>query len=250
MKTTKILSILTAILVVCAICISCDPDNIINNNPNLNEEEETSKYTAVDLGLSVKWATFNVGATSPEEFGDYFCWGETTPNSDYWWHTYKWCEFVAEPFDLHFTKYFLSNEYPEDIECTGKTDYKSTLDLSNDAAAVNWGGNWRMPTESEIFELYQQCDWMWTFMLNKSDLPIKGVKITGPNGNSIFLPAAGYRWNSKVHNVGEECDYWSSSLVKDQSARAWDLYVTPVSWWIGNGFRCNGFPVRPVCPNE
>ncbi len=245
MKAFKVLAYIAAL---CLACVSCDPDNIINNNPNLNEKEETSKYTAVDLGLSVKWATFNVGATSPEEFGDYFCWGETTPNSNYFWDTYKWCEYNSNTKNVYFTKYFMSTENTNNTySFSGNIDRKIVLERTDDAATVNWGGNWRMPTIAEMYEL-SQCKKQWTFMFDKSGVAVHGMQITGPNGNSIFLPAAGRQIESHSYKMGNECCYWSSSLVELDSPYAHLLYANvDAPGWSG-GYRCSGFPVRPVCP--
>jgi hypothetical protein len=138
--------------------------------------ELTPEHEYVDLGLSVKWATCNVGATKPEEYGDYFAWGETTPKDAYDWSTYKWCN--GGPSTQ--TKYCTNSSY-------GTVDNKTTLDLSDDAACANWGGSWRMPTRAEQDELRNNCTWTWT-----TQNGVNGYKVTGTNGNSIFLPAAGY----------------------------------------------------------
>ena len=127
---------------------------------------DTHQY--VDLGLSVKWATFNVGATSPEEYGDYFAWGETEPKETYSWATYKWCDGT----DANITKY-------------NTIDGKTILEPTDDAAQVHRGDKWRMPTKAECQELIDSCTWEWTTSNN-----ISGYRVTGPNGNSIFLPAA------------------------------------------------------------
>lgn len=152
---------------------------------------------AVDLGLSVKWANMNVGATSPEGCCAGFAWGETS--SVPWrkdWSAYKWCE--GSSFTM--TKYCTSSSY-------GIVDGKTTLDLEDDAAHVNWGGNWRMPTYDELDELRTQCTWTWT-TLNGS----RGYQVTGKNGNSIFLPFSSY-----------PSRYWSSSLNADRSDYAYYL---------------------------
>ena len=143
----------------------------------------------VDLGLSVKWATFNVGATSPEDYGDYFAWGDTEPKENYNWATYKWCEGT----DKTMTKYCSDSNYGNN----GFTDNKMELDLSDDAAHANWGGNWRMPTDAELTELREQCTWTWT-----TQDGVNGYKVTsktsGYTDKSIFLPAAGYRFENSL----------------------------------------------------
>ncbi|MBQ7388829.1 MAG: hypothetical protein IJW01_05635, partial [Paludibacteraceae bacterium] len=136
---------------------------------------------AVDLGLSVKWATCNVGASTPEGYGNYYAWGETTTKSTYDWSTYKWCNGSYKTL----TKYCTSSTY-------GTVDNKTVLELADDAARVNWGGAWRMPTDAEWTELRENCEWTLTSDYNGTG--VKGRVVTSKtNGNHIFLPAAGYR---------------------------------------------------------
>ena len=168
-----------------------------------------SKY--VDLGLSVKWAAWNVGATKPEEYGNYYAWGETSTKSTYDWSTYKWCN---GSYDTQ-TKYCTDSDY-------GSVDYKTTLELADDAARANWGGAWRMPTDAEWTELYVNCTRTWTDDYNGTGVAgvIKTSKI---NGNHIFLPAAGRRQFS-LNSVGSYCYYWSSSLYTGS------LYNSYIAW--------------------
>ena len=186
----------------------------------------------VDLGLSVKWATCNVGADSPEDYGDYFAWGETEPKSTYDWSTYKWCQGSRTTM----TKYCDNSFY-------GTVDNKTQLDLSDDAAHVNWGDSWRMPTDDEWEELAVKCTWTWT-----TQNGVEGRKVTSrTNGNSIFLPAAGC-YCSSLDYAGSDGYYWSSSLHWDNLSTAWGVlfYSSSVGW--GNGDRYRGRSVRPVCP--
>lgn len=141
----------------------------------------------VDLGLSVKWAPFNVGATKSEEHGDYFAWGETKPkSSSYDWSTYKYCKGSENTM----TKYCTDSR----DGYNGFTDNKTVLDPDDDAAHVNWGGDWRMPTKSEFeeFSEIENCTWTWTTINGVNGYKIVSKK-TGFDGNWIFLPAAGYR---------------------------------------------------------
>ena len=201
---------------------------------NSPESNGTKKHEYVDLGLSVKWATCNVGASAPEEYGDYFAWGEVEPKEEYSWSTYKWCN---GSYDTH-TKYCTNSFY-------GTIDNRTVLEASDDAAAVNWGGVWRMPTYEEQDELLNNCTWTWT-----TQNGVNGYTVTGPNGNRIFLPAAGYRIDSSLDRAGSYGDYWSSSLDTDDSDGAWDLgfYLVDVSRYSHyvNVRHC-GQPVRAVC---
>ena len=194
---------------------SGDP-NVPENPSNPDEPSEPNKHENhdwVDLGLSVKWATCNVGANAPEEFGDYFAWGETKPKSVYDWNTYKWYNSSSGTL----TKY------------TGSmNDNKWVLDLEDDAAHVNWGGAWRMPTEAEVSELIEKCTWIWT-----TQNGVNGCKVTSKtNGNSIFLPAAGSRSYSDFCNVGSTGFYLSSSLYTSDSYNAYFLH-----FYSGNAMR-------------
>ena len=186
----------------------------------------------VDLGLSVKWATCNVGASKPEEYGDYFAWGETEPKSIYEWSTYKWCNgsYYTQ------TKYCTNSSY-------GTVDNKTQLELSDDAARANWGGSWRMPTKAEQDELREQCIWSWT-----TQNGVNGYKVTSKkNGNSIFLPAAGSRNDSSLYGAGSSGIYWSSSFFTDYPGNAYYLSFSShyVDWF--NAHRFFGHSVRPVC---
>ena len=187
---------------------------------------------AVDLGLSVKWANMNVGANAPEEYGDYFAWGEVEPKEEYNWSTYKWCNGSYDTL----TKYCTKSRF-------GTVDNKTVLDKEGDAASVNWGGVWRMPTKEEQDELREQCTWTWT-----TQDGVNGYTVTGPNGNSIFLPAAGFRLGSSLGYAGSAGYYWSSSLDTVDPRNACFLHF--YSDYVGRlrEFRHEGLSVRPVCP--
>ena len=158
-----------------------------------------SNTIAVDLGLSVKWASCNLGASAPEEFGDYYAWGETETKGNYRLETYKWCQGSYNTL----TKYNNGSYH-------GTVDNKTVLDPKDDVAHVKLGGSWRMPTKAELDELMNNCTWTWTTLNGAS-----GFKVTGSNGNSIFLPAAGSRNGTVFNYVAEHGYYWSSSLYTD-----------------------------------
>lgn len=202
------------------------PDNQINN------------HEYVDLGLpsGLKWATCNVGANSPEDYGDYFAWGEVEPKETYNWSTYKYCNGSSSTL----TKYCYDSSYGKD----GFTDTKTVLDPEDDAATVNWGGNWRMPTTEEQQELINNCTWNWT-----TQNGVNGYKVTGPNGNSIFLPAAGYMYEGTLNNAGSYGRYCSSSLDTGFPSYAYYVffYSGYVDWDDYFGYRYYGLSVRPVC---
>ena len=188
-------------------------------------------YECVDLGLSVKWATCNVGASKPEEYGGYYAWGETEEKSNYDWSTYKWCN----------GSYDTMTKYCTNSSC-GTVDNKTVLDPQDDIAHVKWGGTWRMPTKAEQDELRNNCTWTWT-----TQNGVKGYKVTGPNGNSIFLPAAGYRDGTDLDRSGGNGYYWSNSLNEGASFSAYLLNLGSSYYALDDGGgRYYGFSVRPV----
>lgn len=210
---------LNAMAFIAAMCslslVACDDDDDApNNDLNMYKGHEY-----VDLGLSVKWATCNVGAENPEDYGSYYAWGETETKSDYSWDTYTDGEFIG--------------------------DGKTTLDAADDAATANWGGDWTMPTASDFDELKDKCTWTWT-----TENEVNGYRVIGTNGNSIFLPAAGGRKGSGLDGEGSYGYYWSSSLDESNSGSGRFLYFNSgyVNAW-GSSRRYVGFPVRPVCPS-
>ena len=150
---------------------------------------DSNGHEYVDLGLSVKWATCNVGAKTPEEYGDYFAWGETTTKAEY-------TEGNCPTYGLSISE----------LQSQGYIDSNGNLTARYDAARANWGGSWRMPTYDELNELLNNCTWTWT-----TQNGVNGYKVKGPNGNSIFLPASGYRYGSSLGYAGSYGYYWSST---------------------------------------
>ena len=213
------------------------------SRPKVVKPEDLSHEPYVDLGLpsGTLWATHNVGANAPEEYGDYFAWGETKPKSNYDWSTYKYAKGKYDKL----TKYCNNKEYGYN----GFTDTRTTLERSDDAATANWGTEWCMPTIEQFKELKANCT-------NKLAIlnGVPGLLITSKyNGVRIFLPAAGYRYNSYLSDVGTLGYYWSSLLYTTGSSYdgrrlGFDFgdmnpgYVNPDKM----ESRDYGLPVRPV----
>ena len=192
-------------------------------------------YGYVDLGLpsGLLWAYTNIGANNPEDNGNYYAWGETATKETYDWTTYQYCD----GSETTLTKYCYYESYGLD----GYTDSLTMLEAIDDAASVNWGGNWLMPTQEEMQELMDNCDTTWTMMND-----INGMLFTSrSNGNSIFLPAAGSRNGSD--DAGSFGFYWSSSLHTDGTDYARYLNFGSDYYYMDYGSRYLGFTVRPVC---
>ena len=173
----------------------------------------------VDLGLpsGLRWATCNVGASTSTAYGNYYAWGETS------------------------TKYYYTEDYYT------YTANPTTLPSDRDAATANWGSGWRMPTKEEFEELKNNCTVTWT-----TQNGVNGSLFTGPNGNSIFLPAAGYRYGSGgLDLAGSRGYYWSSSLYSSNTSHAWGFGINSNGSGVGNNvLRCRGLSVRAVCPSQ
>lgn len=206
-------------------------------------EFTTKAHIYVDLGLSVKWATYNVGAEKPEQSGDYFSWAGTNVRKEY--SIYYDCPYIA--FGGYMAFYFKYCTQPP----MGSPDNKTTLEPQDDAAHVNWGGNWRMPTKEEWNELKNNCTWTSVTQNGK-----KGYTITSTsNGNSIFLPAVGYMTDEDLEHA-DKGYYWSSTLRSYSSSNngtddyAYILYFSPSAGEIKMNTleRYRGLPVRAVCP--
>ncbi len=245
-----------------------------------SESETNVHHEAVDLGLpsGLLWATCNVGATTPEEYGDYFAWGETKPKSYYGWNNegeYKWGvyededddELEPDPWGETEPKSYYGAENKgeynvgvyndEDEPNYGMTKYNATdgklvLDPEDDAATVNWGRHWRMPTYEEMQELYDNCTWEWTDDYNGTG--VAGCIVTSvSNSNSIFLPVAGVCRSAALLYAGSNGYYWSSSLHGTTSpSYAYSLFFSSVDydcWYCDDKFNARylGQSVRAVC---
>lgn len=198
----------------------------------------------VDLGLpsGTLWATCNVGADTPEGYGDYFAWGETQPKSIYDWITYKYCNFYSD----QLTKY--CNYY--DYGYNGFTDNLVVLQSDDDAATVNWGNGWYTPTKEQWEELLEHTD-----HIPVPQYRANGWRFVSSNGNSIFLPTAGRRYDREINDVGSIGYYWSSTLATHSPDLAWHFhmlscdYGAGVIFLMGDTKRYYGHTVRPVRRN-
>ncbi len=206
--------------------------NYSNRLHSISIFREKNEFTlatngAVDMGTSVKWSAYNVGATKPEDYGDYYAWGETQTKANYLWSTY----FDNPNGDGEsFTKYFIGEG--------GKT----LLDPEDDVAHVKWGGNWRMPKKEEWEALREVCYWEWT--TNKGT---NGYNVYGfGDGKIVFFPAAGFRDGTYLHDAGFRGEYWSSSLPDVSNMACNAHFNSDDVYWYDTIREC-GLSVRPVC---
>ena len=210
----------------------------------VSDAPDTKEY--VDLGLpsGTLWATCNVGATYPEEYGDYFAWGETTSKADYTWETYRWMT-PGQDDRKYINKYTFADEQTSYIWYNSEGifvgDNKTELDPEDDAATANWGREWKMPTNDQFEEL---MDGEYTII--EKDVKLNGVlgfRVTSRiNGNSIFFPSAGYMDETDLWDDGEDAEYWTSSLSDRYSEMAVYADIPNVSYCD----RYYGYSVRPV----
>lgn len=190
--------------------------------PNVDRED---MMEAIDLGLpsGTLWASCNLGASSPEEYGDYFAWGETDVKDGYSWQTYQWCNGTYES---------MSTDCVDSVE----------LNQQYDAAFAKWGDQWRMPTVADFKELVTECTWTWT-----AQNGVKGYLVTGSNENSIFLPAAGCQRDGTILHGGYTGCYWSKTLYESDTQHAHLLYFNNDSYsYKFRNFRVDGRSVRPI----
>lgn len=232
---------IAAMMLTVAVCFAAgcrkpdEPNNGGNNNGG-NVSNNLNGHDYVDLGLpsGTLWAICNVGATTPEDYGDYYAWGETEPKTTYNWNTYKYAN----------GDYAQLTKYCNKISCgyNGFTDNLTILLSEDNAATANWGVGWRIPTKDEWQELYNNTTVTWT-MQNE----VNGLLFTARNGRSLFLPAAGCHLGEEISEASDYGEYWSSLLYTDWPEYAWcfcfDSGDTGMDYYV----RYCGRTVRPVC---
>ena len=234
----KMFAIATVVMMSMAF-IACSSDDD-DSKPNPNAVE----YVNLGLPSRIKWAKSNLGANKPEEYGNYYAWGETKPKTTYNWSNYKWMQQGKSEW-IYITKYTIADGKTEGIwyDSGGKFigDGKILLEPGDDAATAKLGSPWRIPTLTDMQELIDNCKWEWTEVNG-----VKGCKGTGPNGKSIFLPAAGFRTGSKLLSKGNSGSFWSSELsAYSRSAYNFEFLVNE-SPTMPHCIRMLGFSVRPV----
>lgn len=240
MEIRQSLRVLSAVmlLVAAAFVWGCAPEDDPDQGGNGGSEDSIAvAHDCVDLGLpsGLLWATCNLGANSPEDCGDYYAWGETDAKELYDWKSYPYACFVNGRYVL--TKYCTDSTCGYD----GRVDGLTVLEAADDAARVNWGTDWRMATGEEWEELYRNTVCTWT-TLNGVD----GRLLTGRNGNSLFLPATGFRLDGELICTGLGI-YWTSSLQTDSQVSAWSFHFQDENCHVcGTYERSRGQVVRAV----
>ena len=196
---------------------------------------QVDEYVDLGLGSGTLWATHNLGAINPEDYGDYFAWGETSPKSVYDWSTYRYCN----NGNYHQLTKYCNNSY---YGYNGFTDNLTILQPGDDAATANYGG--RTPTNEEWEELLDNTTSVWGTLNG-----VNGRLFVGTNGHLLFLPAAGCRWDSNIHGGGYYGYYWSSSLYPGLPFYAWEIGFGSGSQRIDYYDRFRGYAVRAVRQN-
>jgi uncharacterized protein (TIGR02145 family) len=216
-------------------------DDDQSNRRNGRNTGTLNGHEWVDLGLpsGTKWATCNVGANNPEDYGNYFAWGETTTKDVYIESNYKY--YKGNSISYFLTKYCNNSSYGYD----GYTDTLTILEAIDDAATANWGSGWHMPTKEEMEELFRYCPWVWT-----TKNRVNGIKFTGTNGNSIFLPAAGNVSDHELFFDGTDGYYWLPLVSTGNAHCGYSFFFSEHSYDIYNESRIIGYPVRPVCTRQ
>lgn len=197
-----------------------------------------SKHQYVDLGLSVKWATCNIGADKPEEHGEYFSWGETENKRINNWETYTFTEGDKN----EISKYCSNSQYG----WHELADSLSALEPDDDVAHKKWGGNWRIPTKAEMKELLDNCTWTWTTRNDINGYLVTGKK-PGYTDRSIFIPVTGTYYDGKIFNPHKQGSYWSRDCGTVYPADAYTLELSVREASVGMRSRCESIAVRPVC---
>lgn len=201
-------------------------------------------YEYVDLGLSVKWATCNIGAGVPEQFGGFYAWGETEEKETYLWQGYGHNTSGHTNWE-GCNKYQIKDGQKRGVWYDGSTfcgDGKQTLESVDDVATQLWGEGWRIPTVAEYQELLTQCTWKWV-----SDGYKKGYEVSRL-GRSIFIPAAGLAYGDAYYGTGSYGYYWTNSVTEFYTNYAYSLYINMNEKEVGFDERCYGLTIRPVCP--
>lgn len=228
-RLTTLSLVFTSILIIISIAFGAiiqhdrKKTGYVSHKGDVTPENVRGGVYEVDLGLSVIWASCNVGGNNPEDFGRYFAWGEIEDKSTYDWENYRLGSESVQ------TKY-----YPP-------KDGKYRLETSDDAANVIQKEGWRIPIDEEVVELIKLCKWEWTRING-----VKGFSIEGPNGNSIFLPASGYREGNDFYSAGEYGSYWTSSLDEGYTCEAYSLDFFDRNAFLYFSDRCKGFVIRAV----
>ena len=233
MKAVAAIMLMTAVACIAGCTKPDEPNNGGNDNGGNGDGGGIShEYVDLDLPSGTLWATCNVGATTPEEYGDYFAWGETEPKDIYNWHTYQLCNGNSD----QFIKYCI------EPQSNGFVDGLTILQPSDDAATVNWGVKWCMPSKEQWEELIHNTTIRWV-----TQNGVNGCLFASSNGKSIFLPASGGFWEeNEISGIGRWGDYWLNSLDINSSVYAWKIYFDSDGCSVVSNRRRYGFTVRPV----
>lgn len=235
MKAVAAMMLTLAMMIVAGCKPEEAPNNGGGNSGGNNGNGTINDYEYVDLSLpsGTLWATCNIGANTPEDYGDYFAWGETTPKTTYNWSTYKYCNGGSHQLTMYC--------YDASFGYHGFTDNLTVLQPSDDAATANWGNGWCMPTTDQWKELRDNTSYVWT-----TQNGVNGYLFEALNGVSLFLPAAGYRDDNELLGYRGYGYYWLNSLGDDDPDLAWYFNFHSDVIYKNYDSRSLGLSIRPV----
>lgn len=214
-----------------------------SRNPVLLQNSSAAEFGYIDMGLSVKWAICNLGASKPEEYGNRYSWGETDTKAYYSWDTYRLCNYDSVRQYLFISKYIPDNVFGG--------DKRTQLEPEDDVANIMLGENWRMPTRNEFEELQDTCNCIWRWTDDYDGTGVSGCVVTskmpGYEGNCIFLPAAGVNHMGILSDSGTKGCYWSSSVGLRSESDACSMNINSDYCIIVDRARFFGYSIRPVC---
>ena len=219
----------------------------------MGSEPVISVPEAVDLGLpsGLKWASFNLGASAPEEHGDYYAWGESQPKVYFYEDNYQWWIYTpTESQRFTILKYLFDGGWTYTVHPNETPDNQHVIYTEDDAATIQFGGEWRIPTSAEAQELINNCDWTWETNNGKSGYRVKS-RVEGYTNKSIFLPLTGYMWQSSKDGTSDYGIYWLADLIKDDTLEGYSLHIYNPSYnsslrMVNGNVRSQGSVIRPV----
>ena len=224
--------------------------SVVSKGTFMQPTDDGKDIEVVDLGLTVLWATCNMGASSPEQSGSYYAWGETQPKTYFEWSNYKWCK----TDEMHLTKYCMDKNYTH----LDSLDKKYTLDPADDAANATLGTKWHIPTEQNFYELRRNTTANWCKLNGVGGFLFTSTK-KGYEDRSIFFPLSGMKDFDGTRFIGQYGYYWGNTIYYDKQKNSYKTLEASAFWLehldVDNQIvqfrtRYLGLPIRPICYKE